>query len=101
MSPASEPGLRQFRFQHAEGRKPQAVWGRGKSIRKGEQRPESGYEVVVCCQGMKRVKGCAGNATGGLRTGQDAEGQGSGARAGAGACPAVTRDLGCSVLTAL
>ena len=57
----------------------------------------------MCCQGMKRVKGCTGNATGGVRTGQDAEGQGSGAHAGAKECvPAmVTRDLGCSILTAL
>ena len=57
----------------------------------------------MCCQGMKRVKGCTGNATGGVRTGQDAEGQGSGAHAGAEECvPAmVTRDLGCSILTAL
>ena len=57
----------------------------------------------MCCLGMKRVKGCAGNATGGVRTGQDAEGRGSGARAGAEECvpAAATRDLGCPVLTAL
>ena len=55
------------------------------------------------CQGMKHVKGCTGNATGGVRSGQDAEGQGSGAHADSEECvpTAVTRGLGCSIPTAL